>query len=377
MSCLHPRRGPRLGPREARRRGQLHHPLVHRRPAGHQRAEPSATTSASPRSTASSAPSVSREVSITLDEYLEFLRISKDEAGDDFYVVHHASWNDLEQNLEAVRGAEEAGADLVLLAYPPNFYPESEQEIYDYTKAVCDATNLGIILFPMTIWNFGARIHPSDLPTRLIRRLIDDIPNIAVIKAEGGYPNIQSAVECNRLFGDEVVISVPIEGDLIPLSQVMPIQLSATSDHEYYGPMIPRVMQLLRDGKHDDATAIYWQLHPARKAKAALFADPARWVGPQPPGLEVPGLAAGLQRRTAPPADDAPPGQPDGRPAQGTRRRRPRAEHGSHSVSSSSGATRPDRGPDTKGPPARPSSGRPLACGIRPAARRTGPCRGR
>jgi 4-hydroxy-tetrahydrodipicolinate synthase len=68
-----------------------------------------------------------------------------------------------------------------------------------------------------------------------------------------------------------VVISVPIEADLIPLSQVMPIQLSATSDHEYYGPMIPRVMQLLRDRKYDDATEIFWQLHPARKVKASLF----------------------------------------------------------------------------------------------------------
>jgi 4-hydroxy-tetrahydrodipicolinate synthase len=211
------------------------------------------------------------EVSITLPEYLEFLRIAKDEAGEDFFVVHHASWNDLEQNIEAVRGAEEAGADLVLLAYPPNFYPESEQEVYDYTKAVCDATSLGIILFPMTIWNFSSRIHPSDIPTRLIRRLIDDIPNVAVIKTEGGFPNIQSAVECNRLFGDEVVISVPIEGDLIPLSQVMPIQLSATSDHEYFGPVIPQVMQLLRDGKYDDATEIFWRLHPARKVKTALF----------------------------------------------------------------------------------------------------------
>jgi 4-hydroxy-tetrahydrodipicolinate synthase len=135
------------------------------------------------------------EISITLPEYLDFLRIAKDEAGDDFYLVHHASWNDLAQNLEAVRGAEQAGADLVLLAYPPNFYPESEQEVYDYTKAVCDATDLGIILFPMTIWNFSTRIHPSDIATRLIRRLIDDIPNLAVIKAEGGFPNIQSAVE--------------------------------------------------------------------------------------------------------------------------------------------------------------------------------------
>ena len=94
---------------------------------------------------------------------------------------------------------------------------------------------------------------------------------MAVIKAEGGYPNVQYAIECHRLFGREVVISVPIEADLIPLSQVIPIQLSATSDHEYYGPVIPQVMQLLRDGKHDEATEIFWRLHPARKVKAGLF----------------------------------------------------------------------------------------------------------
>lgn len=211
------------------------------------------------------------EINITLPEYLEFLEIAKDEGGDDFHLVHHASWSNLEQNLEAVRGAEAAGADMVLLAYPPNFYPESLEEVYEYTKAIADATSLGMILFPVPIWNFSSRLHPSDIPTGLIRRLIDDIPNVAVIKAEGGYPNVQSAIECHRLFGEEVVISMPIEGDLIPLAQLIPIQLSATSDHEYYGPMIPRVMEMLRDGKVEDATELFWQLHPARKAKTALF----------------------------------------------------------------------------------------------------------
>jgi 4-hydroxy-tetrahydrodipicolinate synthase len=210
------------------------------------------------------------EVNITLPEYLQFLRIIRDEVGDGFVVTHHASWNTLEQNVEAVRGAEDAGADLVLLSYPPNFYPESEQEIYDYTKTVCDATNLAVILFPMYLWGFSPRIHHSDIPARLIRQLIDDCPNVAVIKAEGGYPYIQGIVECQRLFGDEVVISMPLEDQLIPLAQLMPIQLSATSDHEYYGPMIPRVMELLRGGKFDDATALFWQMHAARKAKAAL-----------------------------------------------------------------------------------------------------------
>jgi len=212
------------------------------------------------------------EVAITMPEYMDFLRIIRDEAGSDLVVVHHGSWSTLADNIEAVKGAEEAGADIVLLSYPPNFYPETEQDIYEYTKAVCDATNLAVILFPMFLWGFSPRIHPSDIPSSLIRRLLDDCPNIAVIKAEGGFPYIQGVVECIRQFGDEVVISMPIESDLIPLSQLVPIQLSATSDHEYFGPVIPRMMELLRNEKHDEAAELFWQIHPARKAKGALAA---------------------------------------------------------------------------------------------------------
>jgi 4-hydroxy-tetrahydrodipicolinate synthase len=210
------------------------------------------------------------EVSITLPEYLDFMHTIVDEAAGRLIGTHHASWNNLEQNIEAVRGAEAAGAEFVLLSYPPNFYPESEQDIYDYTKAVCDATNLAVMLFPMFLWGFSTRIHPSDIPATLIRRLIDDCPNVAAIKAEGGFPSIQGVIECDRLFRKEVVISMPIEGDLIPLGQVMKIQLSATSDHEYYGPIIPKVFNHLWNGEYDAATQIYWQLHPARKAKSAL-----------------------------------------------------------------------------------------------------------
>jgi hypothetical protein len=65
-------------------------------------------------------------------------------------------------------------------------------------------------------------------------------------------------------------MSMPIEAELIPLAQLMPIQLSATSDHEYYGPMIPKVFSHLRAGEFDEATRIYWQLHPARKIKGQI-----------------------------------------------------------------------------------------------------------
>ncbi|HET8927744.1 MAG TPA: dihydrodipicolinate synthase family protein [Microbacterium sp.] len=210
------------------------------------------------------------EVNITLPEYLGFMEIMKDEAGDDLVIVHHGSWSTLEQNIEAVQGAQAAGAEVVLLSYPPNFYPQSEQEIFDYTKAVCDATNLAVIVFPMFLWGFSQRIHPSDIPARLLRRMIDEIPNVAVIKAEGGFPSIMGIIEAHRLFGDEVVISCPIEGELLPLGQLIPIQLSATSDHEFWGPTIPHAMRLLREQKFDEVTELYWKMHPARKVKGQM-----------------------------------------------------------------------------------------------------------
>jgi len=210
------------------------------------------------------------EVAVSLPEYIDVLEMMKNEGGEDFVVVHHASWNTLEQNIEAVQAAEKTGAEFVLLSYPPNFYPETEDDIYEYTKAVCDATNLAVMIFPMFLWGFSQRIHPSDIPVRLLRRLVDDCPNIVAIKAEGGFPSIQSAVECHRHFGEEVIISLPMEAEMIPLAQVIPVQLSATSDHEFYGPLIPKVMKLLRDGKYDAASEIYWQMHPARKVKGQM-----------------------------------------------------------------------------------------------------------
>jgi 4-hydroxy-tetrahydrodipicolinate synthase len=209
------------------------------------------------------------EVTITPVEYREFCEIAADEARGRQLFFHHSSWSDLDQALAVLPIAEETGAECVLLSYPPNFYPEHEQEIYEYTRAICDATNLGVMLFPMYLWGFSPRIHPSDVPASVIRRLLDDCPNIVAIKAEGGFPSIMGVIECHRLFGDEVVISCPIESDFIPLAQVMPLHLTATSDHEYYGPMIPRIFRHLEAGEHDAATELYWQIHPARRAKQA------------------------------------------------------------------------------------------------------------
>lgn len=213
------------------------------------------------------------EVSISQDEYREFCEIADDEAAGRQTFFHHSSWSDLEQARAALKIAEDTGAEMVLLSYPPNFYPQSQQDIYDYTKAICDSTRLGVMIFPMFLWGFSPRIHASDIPAALIRRLLDDCANIVAIKAEGGFPGIMGVIECHRLFGEEVVISCPIESEFIPLAQVMPLRLSATSDHEYFGSSIPDVFKLLQAGSFDAATELYWRIHPARRARAALAAQ--------------------------------------------------------------------------------------------------------
>lgn len=209
------------------------------------------------------------EVAITVPEYERLVQVMVEQAAGRLFVVHHAVFNTLEDNIEAMKLAEAAGAEVVLLGYPPYFYPQSLEEVYAYTKAICDATNLAVMLFPIPNWGFS-RLHPADMPAALLRRLIDDCPNVASIKAEGGMPQIMAAIEMHRRFHKEVVISLPMEHEFTPLAQLMPVQFSGTNYTSYYGPTMPQVHKLLQAGRYDEATEIFYRLTPARTAMIAV-----------------------------------------------------------------------------------------------------------
>jgi 4-hydroxy-tetrahydrodipicolinate synthase len=211
------------------------------------------------------------EVAITLPEYEQFVAIANDQARGRQLLVFHASFSTLQENIRAAAIASANGCELVLLTYPASFYAESEDDIFNYTKNFCDGTDMAVMLFPLPTWGFG-RVHNADIPAPLLHRLIGACPNIVAIKAEAGYPQIMGLVECLRLFSDVVVISSPIESDLIPLAQLTPIQFSATSNTEYYGNMIPKVFAMLQRREFDAATDIYWQINPGRKANYAAAA---------------------------------------------------------------------------------------------------------
>jgi 4-hydroxy-tetrahydrodipicolinate synthase len=209
------------------------------------------------------------EVAMSMDEYGQLCRVIVEQAAGRLLVFHHAVFNTFEDNIEALRLAERAGADIILLGYPPYMNPKSLDDIYAYTKAFCDATDLAVMLFPVPGWGFRP-FHPADFPLPLLRRLIDDCPNIVSIKAEGGMPYIMSLIETYRHLKDEVVISVPLEHEYTPLAQVMNIPFCGTNFSAYYGPWLPKVHQLIQAGEYDEATQIFYQLDPARRAYGAV-----------------------------------------------------------------------------------------------------------
>ena len=205
------------------------------------------------------------ELAITPEENARFTSIAKEVAGDRMGMFFHAGFGTLAENIEAVKLAEKAGADIVLLSYPSNFWPTSEQEIYDYTKAFCDATELAVMLFAIPLWGFE-RVHPMGMSVELIGRLIADCPNVVAVKSEQGFPLISGLMEMYHHYRDSVIISCPIEGDCLPLMQLMDLKFSGTGYTQWMGDYFPKAFNLARDGKWEEAMKEYWRVQPARLA---------------------------------------------------------------------------------------------------------------
>jgi 4-hydroxy-tetrahydrodipicolinate synthase len=212
------------------------------------------------------------EVIISIPEYTQFFSWARDQAGDRLHLIYQAGFGTLQDNIEGVQAAERAGADLVLLGYPGNFNPTTSKEIYDYTKTLCDSTDLGVILFPVPHWGFE-RVHPAGMDPELIAQLVKDVKNIVCIKAEGGMPTIAGFVQCWKRHADDVLITFPVEADAIPLAAMVPMQWCGTSNYELFRDKVPQMQKLMWQGKFEEAMALYWQLHPIRIAHMALQAS--------------------------------------------------------------------------------------------------------
>lgn len=218
------------------------------------------------------------ETAITPAEAGRFTAIAREAAGGRLRLFAHTAFGTLAENLEALGHMQREGADLVLASYPPQFWPTSEDEIYEWTRTVCEATGLGVMLFPIPLWGFE-RVHPAGMSVALVRRILDTIPNIVAIKSEQGFPGIAGLCEMYAHFRDEVVISCPIESDAIPLLSVMDLQFSGTSNTHWMSDWYPQTFQLARSGGWPEAMERFWRVQPARLAAGAAAQSYAGGTG--------------------------------------------------------------------------------------------------
>lgn len=204
---------------------------------------------------------VATETGLTFEEAKRFVEIVADEAQGKILVSTTLLKDSLEKNREMLAHAEKVGCHAVLMGYPPNYYPKSEDEVYNLTAELCDQTNLAVILYPSPHFNFQ-RLHHSGYNPKLLARMAE-FDN--VVGAKIGEPGL--AADCLRLFGDKVLINCPVER-MLPLMVQLGAQWMGAGCYEVFqspdNPYLVQYFQLLREGKWDEGMDIYWMLTPAR-----------------------------------------------------------------------------------------------------------------
>jgi 4-hydroxy-tetrahydrodipicolinate synthase len=142
------------------------------------------------------------------------------------------------------REAQELGADGLMIA-PPYYYTPTEDEIFGYYRAICEAVQLPIMLYnnPVTT--------NVDMPAALVARMTAELPNIRYIKEASldvarVYDIVQATDGVMNVFAGERIVESFLLG---AVGYVNP-----------YGNYAPRasalIWDLLTSGRIDEAKEI-------------------------------------------------------------------------------------------------------------------------
>jgi 4-hydroxy-tetrahydrodipicolinate synthase len=204
------------------------------------------------------------ESGLTFAEAKRFVEIVADEAGEELLVSTTALFDSFAQNEAMIEHAAQVGCDRVLLGYPPNYFPQSADEIYAVTKMMCEAADIGISVYPSHKFNYG-RLHPSGFPLDLLERLIE-IENVVAVEVAILEPGF--IFECFRRCADQILVQCPWERWLPLLNQMYGQQWMGPGAYELFQspekPYLVNYFNLMLEGKMDEAMEIYWMLTPVR-----------------------------------------------------------------------------------------------------------------
>lgn len=211
------------------------------------------------------------EAGTTHDEMRAFMEIAVDEGGGEQAFLLQGVFDTPDDIVSMCRDASAIGVDAVLLGHPNSFYPTTGAQLEHYTRTVCEATDLPVVLFVVAHSNL-ARLDPRGYPQDVLERLVE-IDTVVAVKYELGRARTLLTYDCFRRLADSgVLLSDPMEYNAPMWSEVFEIQWMGTSNYEYYGDRTPRMFDALRAGRRDEAMDLYWEVEPARAARAAEMA---------------------------------------------------------------------------------------------------------
>ncbi len=204
------------------------------------------------------------EAGLSFAEARRFVEIAVAAAAGRLLVSATAIFDTVPRTIEFIEVLGEIGCDLVLVGYPPSYYPADTANIARVTQAMCDAADLGVVLYPNFKYNF-ARLQRGPFPLDVLARAVR-LPNVVgVLNAviEPGYVS-----ECFEACAEHALVQCPWER-WFPLAVTKyGQQWAGPGAYELFQSPEQRLVvdyfaQLLA-GDRGAAMRTYWRLTPVR-----------------------------------------------------------------------------------------------------------------
>lgn len=160
--------------------------------------------------------------SLTKEERKRIVEIVVEEARGKCRVIAHTGHHSAHETVELTQHAEAVGADYVILMTP--YYPFANEEmIYDWFSFVSARTQIGI-------WMFDTPFSGCDALSPALTARIAALENVCGAKI--ARP-LEHYVEVKRLCGDQLVMSIPSETDLLRYAREQGMQVHQSSASPY------------------------------------------------------------------------------------------------------------------------------------------------
>ncbi len=202
----------------------------------------------------------------------EFWEIAVDEAGGDIFIDAYVSANTFDDTVAAARLAQDCGCDSIMLAYPPFWRPETEDEIFEFTRAVCDSIDIAVVAYPSHKYNFE-RFHTSSFSPGLLRRIVG-IENVVAAKL-GVAEDITYDMHCFDLCGDKALLASPSPRNWSILVKHYGQQWAGSAPYEFLQDRehtyAADYFTLLTEGKYEQAMDLYWRIFPKAEIMQELL----------------------------------------------------------------------------------------------------------